>query len=65
MQKWYKNNQGLIWITTVVAALISYTYTTFATVTYVDKKHMDVIEVLKEIKSDVKDIREKVYDTRR
>jgi hypothetical protein len=61
MHKWYKANQGIIWLVTVIVALVSYAYTTFATVSYVDKKHLDIVGTLTEIKMDVRDTREKLY----
>lgn len=58
MNKWYKSNQGLVWFATIIASFIAYAYTTFATVSYVDKKHEGVMDVLKEIRTDVREVRQ-------
>lgn len=62
MNKWYEKNQGIIWVVTITVGIMAYAYTTFATVEYVDKKHTDVSAVLSEMKDDLKDVRNKVYE---
>lgn len=45
----------------VVATIIVFLYTTFATITYVDAKHDSAISLLVEIRESVKRIEERVY----
>jgi hypothetical protein len=57
MDNWYKKHQGIIWLLTITVSLVAYAYTTFATVSYVDLKHENVMDVLREIRTDVREIR--------
>lgn len=62
MNAWYKKNPGIVWIIVVMATLVSFAFKTFATVDYVDKRHNDVVGTLSEIKMELRDTREKVYN---
>lgn len=59
---WYERHQGLIWVCTTIMALMAYTYTTFATVDYVDKKHNDVLSVLTRMENKLDNVQDKVYE---
>jgi hypothetical protein len=59
MNKWYEKHQGTVWLATIVATLVAYAFTTFASIEYVDKKHENVMDVLNEIRIDVREIRQR------
>lgn len=64
MTKLFKSPEALISMLIACVSALAYVYTTFATVTYVDKKHEEVKEVLVEIKDSVKSIDLRVWQLR-
>lgn len=62
MGKWYKQFEALIWAATVGVGLLTYAYSSFATKEYVNEKHAGVMEVLNDIRTDVKTIEQRTYD---
>ena len=62
--KWLNSHQVLMWVIVTVAGAVAYMFTTFATAQYVDVKHESVKEILSEIKSDVKEIKQELYKRR-
>lgn len=59
MGKWFGQFQTLIWAVTLALASLAFVYQSFATKEYVNTKHDGVMEVLREIREDVRELRER------
>lgn len=57
MGKWFKQFEALIYIATIAVACMLFMFQAFATKEYVDIKHEGVMDVLREIRTDVREIR--------
>lgn len=57
MGKWFKDFEALVWAATIAVGSMVFIFQAFATKEYVDTKHEGVMEVLKEIREDVREIR--------
>ncbi len=58
MGSWLKHFEALIWFAGIALACLVFVYQAFATKEYVDIKHEGVIEILREIREDVREIRQ-------
>jgi hypothetical protein len=59
MGNWFKQFEALIWMATIALVSLIFVYQSFATKEYVDIKHEGVIDILKEIREDVRELRNK------
>lgn len=59
MGSWFKQFESLIWAVTLALMSLIFMYSSFATKEYVDIKHEGVMELLKDIRDDVREIRAK------
>ena len=57
MGKWFKQFEALIWAATIALACMLFMFQAFATKEYVDIKHEGVMDILREIRTDVREIR--------
>lgn len=57
MGKWFEQFQPIIWFAGLALASLAFIYQSFATIKYVDTKHEGVMDVLKEIREDVRELR--------
>lgn len=57
MGKWFQQFEALIWAVTLALASLAFVYQSFATKEYVNVKHDGVMDVLKEIREDVRELR--------
>lgn len=57
MGKWFRQFEAIIWAISLALASLAFVYQSFATKEYVDMKHEGVMDVLKEIRTDVREIR--------
>lgn len=60
--KFLNNFNVMVSMAAILSSGLVYALTTFATVDYVDKRHMEVKESLKEIKDTQKDTQKMVYE---
>lgn len=65
MGGWFKQFEALIWVATISVVSLVFMYATFATTQYVDAKHEGVMDVLQEIRQDVREIRANQAEHRR
>lgn len=58
MGKWFKQFEALVWAATIALGALVFVYQAFATKEYVDIKHEGVVNILTEIRQDVREIRQ-------
>lgn len=58
MGKWFRQFEALIWAVSLALASLAFVYQSFATKEYVDVKHEGVMDVLREIRTDVREMRQ-------
>lgn len=57
MGKWFNQLEAIVWVAMLSLGAITFIYSAFATKEFVNIKHDGVMEVLREIREDVKELR--------
>jgi len=57
MGNWFKQFEALIWAATIALACLMFMFQAFATKEYVELKHENVIDILSEIRTDIREIK--------
>lgn len=57
MGKWFSQFEALIWFCAIVLGMFAFAAQVIATKEYVDVRHESVMDVLNEIREDVREIR--------
>lgn len=64
MGSWFKQFEALVWAATIALGALVFVYQAFATKEFVNVKHEGVMDVLKDIRQDVRDIRHELLEKR-
>lgn len=60
--KFFRDYQAIVAMMVAVVSCVAYVHTTFAAIDYVDKRHAEITEMLKEIKDSIKSIDQKLWE---